>query len=187
MYRNRLSTGAYLLAAVLALLALLDLVTAVAEGASDGLFWSIAVSGLDGRGLTAPALALLVVSVTAVSTSDRRVLRMTAIGSGVLAAALLLLLPPFILDAGRLYASVPEAERTATVIRALAGFGNCAIGLAIASLFSYFARWAARNVGLVEQPVEAHSPQVRGMLVVPNPGGAGSRVWVSTDTPFPPR
>jgi hypothetical protein len=180
MHRNHLFFPAYLLAGVLLLLSLVDFAILVRRADRGDLAWRIGSEGLGGRSLVLAIIAVLIAYVVAIDAKHRLMLRTIATVCGVIGGVLLAIIPFFINDAAHLYGSAHSELRWDIRLSAFAGFANCALGGTAALLLAFFGR-RAHTAEVERRAIESTSVHPRGMLVVSDPNGARTRLWVSTD------
>src|SRR5690606_9328421 len=103
---------------------------------------------------------------------------------GLLAAALLALIPFFVGDAVQLFEAAELQQRSSLRYQAIAGLAKCALGAAGALPFAYFSRTAYRAESQVLRGANS-TIGPRGMLVVATRDYHRSHLWVSSEGRVP--
>ena len=134
MPRNKhLSVPAYLVAALLILIPLLDTALSVFPPRMSDVSWRFGATGLFSRALMTPLLGLLIAFAVALLVDQRRVLRVIAVVSGISAAMLVGTVILFTLDALQMRSQVRIEAKSAFDVAsavALAKYGLCILVLA---------------------------------------------------------
>jgi hypothetical protein len=136
---------AYLVAALLAIVPLMDVNLAVLPMRVAEVEWRVGAAGLLSRALLTPVLGALIAFATALLLDQRRVLRVFSIVGGISVGLIVAAIALLLLDGLQLRGQVPARSRTAFDVASLVALGKYAMTAIVMLAVAVSARRASRG------------------------------------------